>query len=229
MLRPTAILLALLLPLAADAQTTDDVPPPRALEDGSTEVAELIVIARSPGRDPSSATTECLWEHLPTGQRSALTAVAEGAVRTLARHDDLPLANPALTEDAVIAALQACGGSDRPAAIPFARTALLAFAAENATARPLARDRIALPRLERGWTALTPRQKEVLLEASVLDDDEISDALGEELMPAIFKLLRVVRPVGVWNPLGYRNGTATHRVIYYYQAYSVRTAMERRF
>ena len=219
---------AVALALAA-AQATAAVPPPRVLDDGSTEVAELIVIARGPGRDPSAATTECLWEHLPREQQRALAALADHAVRTLARHDDLPLKNPALTDAAVVVALHACGGSDQPSAIPFARTALLAFAAENATARPLARDRIRTPRLERGWAALTPRQKEVLLEASVLEDDEISDELGEELAPALFKLLRIVRPLGMWNPLGYRNGTATHRVVYYYQAYSVRTAMERRF
>jgi len=228
MLRPTAIALALLLPSFARAQA-GDIPPPTVRDDGSTEVAELIVTARGPGRDPSAATTECLWDHLPTEQQRALTATADHAVRTLAQHDDLPLKNPALTGAAVTAALRACGGSDAPKAIPFARTALLAFAAENATARPLARDRIPSPRLERGWAALTRRQQEVLLEASVLDDDEISEELGDELAPALFKALRVVRPLGAWNPLGYRNGTTTHRVIYYYQAYSVRTAMERRF
>jgi hypothetical protein len=202
---------------------------PGVLGDGSYELEDVVVIASRPGLDPSAATTQCLWDHLPPDQRAALAAGADHAVRTLAHHDDLPLANRALTDAAVTASLRACGGSDKPAALPFARTALFAFAAENSTAARLAGDRLHAPRLQRGWATLSPAQREVVLRASVLEEDDVPEEIGDELFSALFKLLRNVRPVGVWNPLAYRNGTATHRVVYYYQAHAVRTLMERRF
>jgi hypothetical protein len=212
---------------ASPAQETLQVP--GVLEDGSYELADVVVIASRPGVDPSSATTQCLWDHLPPDQRVALSAGADHAVRTLADHDDLPLANRALTDGAVTASLRACGGSERPAALPFARTALFAFAAENSTAARLARDRLDQPRLARGWSTLTAAQREVVLRASVMEEDDLPEEMEDELFSALFKLLRTVRPVGVWNLLAYRNGTANHRVVYYYQAHAVRTLMERRF
>jgi len=203
-------------------------PPPRVLEDGDTEVAELVVIARRPAPDPSQAKTACLWAALPDSRRAALSEVAEGAVRTLARHDDLPLKNSTLTDAEVLAALVACRGAREPEARPFARTALLAFAAENATARVLAGSRIYEARLDQAWEALTRDQQEALLLASIAVNED-DDAAPDDFLPALFKLLRIVRPAGVWNPLAYRNGTVTHRVVYYYEGRSLRSVMERRF
>jgi hypothetical protein len=228
----TALLAAFVLAGPALAQTPQaPSTPPRVLEDGSTEVSELVIIARRPGRDPSQATTACLWEALPEDQRQALNAGAEQAVRTLARHDDLPLSNPALTNPAVSAALKECGGSQEPEALPFARIALFAFAAENATARALGAHRIYEARLDRAWAALSPVEKEALLVASTAINQEKKpeDEVDDAFVPAVFKLLRIVRPVGVWNPLSYRNGTVTHRVVYFYEGRSLRAAMERRF
>lgn len=227
-----AFFTAVVFAAPALGQTPSTPPPPsRTLEDGSTEVSELVVIARRPGADPSQATTACLWAELPEDQRRALSLGAEGAVRTLALHDDLPLSNAALTDPAVSIALRACGGSQQPAALPFARMALLSFAAEHATARALGSNRIYEAKLERAWAALSPREREALLVASTAinhekkDEDEVDDAF----VPAVFKLLRIVRPIGVWNPLAYRNGTVTHQVVFFYEGRSLREAMERRF
>jgi hypothetical protein len=107
----------------------------------------------------------------------------------------------------------------------------MAFSAENATSRALARSRIYEPRLEEAWATLTPAQQDLLLSAStdINDGQGTEDDVDDAFVPVVFKLLRKVRPVGVFNPLAYRNGTVTHRVVYYYEGRSLRAAMERRF
>lgn len=217
---------ALVAPLALAQTAAPPVPDPGPVDEGY-EVSELVIVARRPGRDPSQAATECLWGELPSDQQQALTRMAETAVRTLADHDTVPLTNAALQDGAVAAALVACGGSDNPAHIPFARTALAAFAVENATARALARNRTPEVKLRTAWRALSHVQRESMLTAAVNPDEEPEDL--DTLFSGVFRALRIVRPLSAWNPLEYRNGTTTHRVVYFLEAYSVRVAMERRF
>ena len=229
---PAAALVAVLLLTAAahaSAQTADSPPPPRITEDGASEVAELIVTARRPGSDPSKATTECLWANLPADQRELLARGGDAAVRALAKKDELPLSNPGLTDPAVVDALRACGGPEGERYVPYARTALLSFANENAAARAVAVRGIPEPRLVAAWESLAPRQRELLVNAglAVYLEEELEDF--EQEAWAVLALLRRVRPAGVWNPLGYRNGSLNQKVVAYYEAHSVRTVMERRF
>lgn len=207
--------------------------PPGAVGDGTgleedvVEVEAVIVTARRPGRDPSSASTECIWDQLPADQRAALSQVADTAVSTLTNHDDLPLTTPRLTDAAARAALLACGGSGRDEHLPFVRVGLAGFAVEKASLVTLQRNRIPEAKLMHGWSLLAEPQRDAMLVAAANPDDEPEDL--RLLVSGLFKVLRAVRPFSAWNPLEYRNGSTNHRVIFFYEAHSVRRAMERRF
>ncbi|HEX8570766.1 MAG TPA: hypothetical protein VF699_12720 [Caulobacteraceae bacterium] len=224
----SAVVIAAWLSCAA-ASAQDAAPPPRVLEDGSSEVAELIITARRPGHDPSSVTTECLWAHLPADQRERLARGGDAAVRNLAREDELPLVNDALTDGAVAGALRACGAPEDDAGLPYARLAILSFVNENAAARAVAPRGVAETELVAAWNALTPVERERLIAAGLMVylEEEPEDFTKEAF--AILKMLRRLRPLGVFNPLGWSNGSVNHKIIAYYEAHAVRSVMERRF
>jgi len=234
MIRSSSSTLALTLALMAAAspalaQTDPNAvfPAPLPPQEEGVDVEGVIVTARRPGYDPSQATTECIWARLPSTQRDGLSHEAEVGVRTLAQHDNVPLTSPALTDEAVAAALLACGGSGRPEHLPFVRVGLAAYASEKATASALARNRVPQDKLLRAWGLLSEGQKDAMLATAANPQEEPED-MGL-LISAVFKVLRAVRPLSTWNPMEYRNGTTTHRIVYFYEAHAARTAMERRF
>ena len=191
------------------------------------DLEEIVVVARRRGADPSAATTECLWDQLTPDERAPLTAVARRAVSTLARHDTVPLANPAVSEAAAGRALELCGGQAEPEHLRFARVALAAYAVERESLVDLRRHRIDRARLMRGWSALNAAERDALLAVAANPEDDPENA--GVFVRAVFKVLGAMRPVSTYNPLAYRQGSPNHRALFLAEAYAARVGMERRF
>ena len=219
-----AVAVGITAPASASTGAQEEAPPPSV----AIDLGEIVVFARRPGKDPSQATTECIWLQLPADQRLLLSLSAGEAVSSLAYHDQLPLVSPNLDEDAVADALFACGGIDEPSLLRFVSVALAAYAVENETVRALRGDRVSRDRLVAAWRALSAERQETLVLAA-MTPDALTEPEADLLVLTVFDVLRRVRPLGAMNPFAYRNGSANHRVVYFTEAFATRIAMERLF
>lgn len=216
---------ALILALAAPSAGP---PGPASIPEDDNLVSELLVVARRNAPDPSPVTTECLWRELPPAEREPY---AREVGRTLATLGDKPPHRPnrsLVTERGVAVALKACGAPAEEQALPFARTAVAFYALERAATDRLAAKGTTSAKLDAAWTSLSAGDRETLADqAGRLAGG--SDEAPEAAARIVFGLIRRLRPLGAFNPLGYKAGSLNHLIVAHYTPRAVRHAMEKRF
>jgi hypothetical protein len=221
-------MLALIL-AAALATPIPEAPPPVSPDE--TEVSELLVIARRPGRDLSDVTTECVWRELPPGEREALTREAAMALSTIGQPSPHKVRRSVITLEGVALGLAACGAPGGETALPFARTAVIFYGRERVAGEALGDRGLALPRLVAAWNGLNAEDREILTAQTgrMVGGADLKEHETRALALLVWGLIRRLRPLSAFNPLAYRPGSLNHLIVAYYAPRAVRHAMEKRF